>query len=651
MSTQEHSAQVSNARFPKLDIVPNKSLWLTIIVPILLAVPLAFITEALTLKGSPLSSPFNPSDWNLGRVGIYFLIQLVLCEIVSLAIYDGRFDYLVSFWSKDTYKNAKRAGVEIIGGALLFLVSRFVLSAILPGMGISSWRFPLIGAICLVALVLIAVHFKAICHNHEWAFLIIALSYGIILCFSVPPTTFTYFDDGFHYDGSTGLSYLFDAQYSPANAAAASTKNPAEMAIKNIPTAPSEIPVGIDDATYDKVVQTYNDLTEQGEYKQLEGLKRLRAGNWNRINSIGHVPNAIGLWIGRLFSDSFEVPFVCAKLSGLLFYVLIFFFAIRHLKSGKLIAATIALIPTSLYIATSFTYDAVNISLIGFSVCYFLGEAQRPNKPIGIWETLTIALTFLVGMLIKAVFFPVALVFLLMPSKKFHSTANRVAYYLFVVAAFGVGFYMIASTITSILASTTNLTDARGGTEVNAKAQVEYILSDPMGYFIQTTKYIFGQYINPLVYTTPFSVEEPHRYTYFFYYRWIEDVNGGAYEFYRPVVYAWLFTILGWCVVDRTETDKSVAGPLGKVLSFAAVFISLFGAASALYITFTPVGSTEYAGMHNRYVYPALMPLFLIFFNFGRIVKVPKHIRGIAFIVITALLLIIEFNIVFLHRL
>ena len=166
-----------------------------------LAFLMSFIIEFLTLVGAPYSTPLS-GDWNFGRVFVYFLINLGIFELIATAIHLGRFDYLVDFWSGHGTYRVARLGIEVAACVLLFLIGGFIGSALGARLGIISWRCDIIGSVTFVCLALLVAHFTTISRNIEWGYLIVALGMGTILCFSVPASSHTCWDDSYHYDSA-----------------------------------------------------------------------------------------------------------------------------------------------------------------------------------------------------------------------------------------------------------------------------------------------------------------------------------------------------------------------------------------------------------------------------------------------------------------
>ena len=81
-------------------------------------------------------------------------------------------------------------------------------------------------------------------------------------------------------------------------------------------------------------------------------------------DKIAYIPMAVFLFIGKNLKLPFSAVFALGKFGNLLIYVIVMFWAIRLAKSRKLLLAFVAMLPTPLFLASSYTYDSVVFSFI-----------------------------------------------------------------------------------------------------------------------------------------------------------------------------------------------------------------------------------------------------------------------------------------------
>ncbi len=106
------------------------------------------------------------------------------------------------------------------------------------------------------------------------------------------------------------------------------------------------------------------------------------------INPISYLPYIIGINIGKIINSNPISLLWSARISGLIFYIIIIFFAIRHIPVYKGVIMLVALSPMSLYQAASVTYDLMAISLsyllIALFIKFAINETQLRKSDI-IW--------------------------------------------------------------------------------------------------------------------------------------------------------------------------------------------------------------------------------------------------------------------------
>ena len=160
----------------------------------------------------------------------------------------------------------------------------------------------------------------------------------------------------------------------------------------------------------------------------------------NGISPIGYYPAILGLTIARLLNLGTIPMLYLAKLFMLAFYIFGLYWAIQRIPFGKSTLFVIAILPMSIFLSASFSYDTVIIALSMMLIAQILYLAYGDILKIGIIDVVTsAALVFLLSPL-KA-YLPIALLFFIIPRSRFHS---RMQY-------FGFCFSMLAVGIASIL--------------------------------------------------------------------------------------------------------------------------------------------------------------------------------------------------------
>lgn len=302
-------------------------------------------------------------------------------------------------------------------------------------------------------------------------------------------------------------------------------------------------------------------------------------------SSIPHKPAGAIIAVARLCGASFWERFVAGQFAMLFIYATTVYFAIKRLKSGKMMMSVIALFPTNIVLACNYSYDpwVTGFSLLG--TAYFVSEVQQPQKRITVWETVVMCGAFVVASLPKQIY----CLLLLIPAfmiKKWSTKHERRNYYVLLLAFFAFIFTLF---IIRSLSTVSGAGDLRGGA-VNPSEQIAYIFENPIEYAIKLLKFVVG-YISPL---------NANKSINFFSYLG----NSGS-----PVVF---LLLLSFCAItDKSEEDRFYGANFIKIVILVLEFTIICMIATALYIDFTPVAGETINGCHPRYLMPLIAPLSL----------------------------------------
>lgn len=302
--------------------------------------------------------------------------------------------------------------------------------------------------------------------------------------------------------------------------------------------------------------------------------------------SIAHLPAGIVLSVARMLGASFAVRYTLGRITYLLVYAFVCYFAIKKIKSGKMILATILLFPTLLFMATNYSYDNWVVAFSALGMAYYVNILQEPEKPIKTSDTIIMCLAFALAALPKLVY----ILLMGIPFfvyKKWQNKKEIIRYYSILVAVFVVVFALFA--ITS-LTKVGGGGDLRGG-NVSPSGQIKFILSNPIEYAKILVKFL-RQYL---------SIDGMKNYisnfAYFGVGRW------------WPI----FVVLLGVTAVTDTKDGLKFKIPLViKILSVLFFVCMSALIATALYIDFTPVGNNGILGCQPRYIIPLLAPLLLL---------------------------------------
>ena len=331
---------------------------------------------------------------------------------------------------------------------------------------------------------------------------------------------------------------------------------------------------------FEDTIQEQNRLYKDGVIAWRSGLPESK-NFWTLFNGIG-------LYLGRVLQLPFHWMWSMGRFFGLLAYTIVGYFAIRRLKSGKMILAAVLLIPTCIFLASTFSYDAGVMSFTALGMSYLVREWQEPDKKIE-WKNAFIMIgAFFLGCYAKAIYFPVLLMPLFMRKGKFTDSKQR---WLYTGLTIGALLVLVASFAVPFLSSSGG-GDIRGGEDVNSTGQAQYILSHPLEYTEILLNFLRG-YLNPDGIT---------QFLTFFAYM------GAA-----PNSIMYLMVLVALAFTDKDGRDLDIPG---KIPSRVCMLVILFGTvvlvATSMYVAFTPVGLNTINGCQPRYLLPLFFPAMML---------------------------------------
>ena len=308
----------------------------------------------------------------------------------------------------------------------------------------------------------------------------------------------------------------------------------------------------------------------------------------------GYLFQAFGIWLGRFFHLSFNRLFMLGKLMNLLLYVVGMFFSIRLMPKKKEIIAALAMVPTQIYIATTYTYDVTLNVFMMLGMVLWLKVILEEKNANTIKYLLGSVLAFGFGSLSKAVYIPMIAVCYFVPGEIFKDKKQKRLFWGLISAV------LIAVLMTFVLPTLIwNATDQIGttgdprGGDTDVVLQLRSILTYPLQYiklFFKEVISEFGRYFAG----TPGLA---------FFGRMNELSSRWNY-----ILIPWIF---GMTFLSRKE-DCWVLKKKYKISLGVILFIVLGLIWTALYLSYSPVGATHISGVQPRYYYPLMLPLMLI---------------------------------------
>lgn len=399
----------------------------------------------------------------------------------------------------------------------------------------------------------------------EVLFAATALIMGLTYIMVSPRHLLVTWDDETHYLRSVSLADVFD-----------NTKFNAEGLFYDSQPAAYMYTQG--DLTQEEFKAILDNVEYQYEQKRTDN----RFGSDVGKEFVAYTPAAIGIIMGKALRLSFFHTFLLSKMVILCTYVLLMYFAIKKLENGKVLLAVIGLSTTTMFMASSMSYDfwVIGFTTLGYS--FFISELQNRDKKLEYRNIIMMNICFLLGIAPKAIYFVIMFVLLFMPVDKFKDKKQRRIYYSIIV---GVAIFLMMTFLLPMLINSPGTGDSRGGSDVNSTEQIKYILSNPIEYSGTLLNFL-KDYLN-LDYASEF-------------------ISSMAYMGYGIGTAITLMLIAALMYIDRGE--EKVRMPYVRTSYFFSAAVCVVLVATALYISFTAVGADYIAGCQPRYLLPLLFP-------------------------------------------
>jgi len=541
----------------------------------LLRYDINIIGEKFEIKGIYVSE--TPVEINYIRswIGNYdgilmtIIINFFIVLLWLLCIKTGYIDKIILNFARTIQyiKNIRKINILILITIIVFAV---LIESIFSSLSNNNFNIYRVYLYIFIGLV---IFFLIVLRNHpEKIFLLISLLIGILYIISFPPYLRITWDEDIHYNKAIEQSF-----------------------IKEIKKIKSDYIYDVDQFAAYTNINLFNKESRMEYLSDINSksnqmiIKQYNKNYSSLYRNIGYIPAAIMIFIGRSLSLPGNIIFSLGRIGIHLLYTLIVYFALKRLNSGKYIMIVIALLPTAFFQSVTYTYDYWTIAFLMLGYAYFFHEIQNPEKKIKIKYLIIMIGSFILGLGPKAIYFPLMLILYFLPKEKFN---NKTSYniYLFTVTFFII-FVVMSFVLPLITTNGEEFSDMRGGSDVSAVEQIQFILQNPKTYTIILLKFIknYLNIFNGQTYTTSFAYL-------------------GQIPYHNLILF-----LLGFVVItDKNQKDVFSSNAKYRIIISTLVLTTVVLIATALYVAFTSVGSLVILGVQGRYLLPLLFPFFYI---------------------------------------
>ena len=341
----------------------------------------------------------------------------------------------------------------------------------------------------------------------------------------------------------------------------------------------------------------------------------------NTIPSVYFLP-ATGITVARIMGLNSIYLVLFGRTANLILFILLGTLGIYFLPRFKEFIFLVSLLPTTIELAASYSYDAVMISSMIFFVSYVFYLAHEP-KDFDITDLVIVSLIAGLVLPCKMVYFPMLLLLFSIPLYKFKFRGKvdgkikkeNIAFFLasavVVLLSWVFAMYLVnRATVVGYSTSTTSSLEWAG--------EESYTI----GYLLHNKLKAVKLFYNTLL----LQLEYYHKTMFGAYLGHADDVVGIPYIGFLVLNIGMIFSVFG----EAKEKQLLVKE---RVLTGISIFFVVFLVLLSMLIAWTPISSEFIEGVSGRYFIPVLLPMLMIFRN-NKIVIKDETKRNIIFLFI-----------------
>ena len=320
----------------------------------------------------------------------------------------------------------------------------------------------------------------------------------------------------------------------------------------------------------------------------------------NTIPSVYFLP-ATGITAARIMGLNSIYLVLFGRMANLILFILFGTLGIYFLPKFKEFIFLVSLLPTTIELAASYSYDAVMISSMIFFVSYVFFLAHE-KKEFDIKDLVIVSLIAGLVLPCKMVYFPMLLMLFSIPLYKFKFRGKvdgkikkeNIAFFLasavVVLLSWVFAMYLVnRSTVVGYSTSNTSSLEWAG--------EESYTI----GYLLHNKLKAVKLFYNTLL----LQLEYYHKTMFGAYLGHADDVVGIPYIGFLVLNIGMIFSVFG----EAKEKQLLVKE---RVLTGISIFFVIFLVLLSMLIAWTPISSEFIEGVSGRYFIPVLLPLLMI---------------------------------------
>ena len=307
-------------------------------------------------------------------------------------------------------------------------------------------------------------------------------------------------------------------------------------------------------------------------------------GTVTSLSLISYIPQTIGILIGRLLHLNPYIIAILGRITTLIYYLTLIYFAIKLMpkEKWKNILIVCSLLPMSITIAASLSPDAVIISTMILAIAYAF-HLKYDKEEISLKDVVIFAVLCMIPTVCKVVYVFVILLFFTIPKDKYRCNKQRYKFFAIILCIVLVPLLLW----NAISKSTVEIAIRTSQTE-----QIYFTLADPMRDLYTAANTIWNNTEN-----------------------YIFTMIGG---WHTPYIIDCIFIIILAITTfgknNNTKDEEINLLKNDKKIIFTICLLIIITIFVAMYVGYTRAEYTIVEGVQGRYFLPVL-PLILILFE------------------------------------
>lgn len=418
-------------------------------------------------------------------------------------------------------------------------------------------------------------------------YIIASLVSGVIFTFAFPPISVP--DEMYHFTASYWYASSVLGESDILDSSSISIRKEDRSFVEDLSQG------NVTAEEYAKTAKAFSWFESSDEMEAIEGYSFDLGSNPPQLK----LPSAFGILIARLLHLGSVPLFYFGRIINLLYFIVLTSLAIRFAPIGKSIFCAVSMLPMTLHLAASYSYDG---GILGLSFLFvsLLLKAIFENGPIEKREILSLAVVAILLAPCKVIYSVAVAMVVFIPNGRFASRKQSI---IFKIA---LPLMMLCSVIILRLPAMLTMAGGSVGPQTHDGITGNYytlgaLLTDPIGSALMLMKTIFAM----------------------FDFYWISAIGGSLSRFqgsiaaphYLVVIYLVLLFIS--TIPESSDDNKLTAAT--KTTGIICFLLSVLGSMVAMWIGWTFDNESIIQGVQGRYFLP-LLPLFLIAIRPKRII-------------------------------